>query len=230
MNAQVDVTLIEGHMGTGKTTTGVAQIVDDYNKDKTLRIFSNVHLFGIKYVYTPDIQATMKLLNNPSFRHAKWLIDESYTEADCRRGGNITTILYTWIMQQMRKRDIEVIWIVQNSRMVDWRIKWIITKKIECLNYDWDDELQRGTRNVKCTIKKIRNGSSVTEKTISYWSPQYWKYFNTNELPNIPVYNCACGCGSIVTAEGKYVTGHYQAMKARQRAEKEAEKDAAEVA
>lgn len=228
MNTQVDVTLIEGHMGTGKTVTGVALIVDDYKKDNTLRIFSNVHLFGIKHIFTKDIQATMKLLNNPSFRHAKWLIDESYIEADCRRGGNMTTILYTWIMQQMRKRDIEVIWIVQNSRMVDWRIKWIITKKIECLYYDWDDETQRGTRNVKCIIKKIRSGRAVTEKTVSYWSPQYWKYYDTNEIPDIPIFYCACGCESIVTTPGKYLPGHYQAMKERQREEK-LEAAAAEV-
>jgi hypothetical protein len=210
-------------MGTGKSTTGIAVIVDDYQKDPTLRIFSNVHLYGVKYVYTPDIEATMNLLNNPSFKHAKWLIDESYTETDCRRSGSMTSVLYTWIMQQMRKRDIEVIWVVQNSRMTDWRIKWIITKRIECINYDWDDDLKRGTHNIKCIIKKIRSGRAVTEKTISYYAPQYWKYFDTNELPNIVVNKCACGCGKMVSTAGKYLPGHYQAMKAAEKEAKELE-------
>jgi hypothetical protein len=160
----------------------------------------------------------MKLLNNPSFRHAKWLIDESYVGSDSRRSGSASSVLYSWVMQQMRKRDIEVIWVVQNSRMLDWRIKWIVTKRVICLEYDWDDEKQRGTHKVKCIIKNIQKG---TEKTVRYYAPQYWKYFDTDELPDIPQRECACGCGTIVISSGSYLPGHYMAKRDADKAAKE---------
>ena len=221
MKSQVDVTLVEGHMGTGKTTTGVAQIVDSYKEDPTLRIFSNVHLFGIRHVFVPDIESTLKMLKNPAFRHAKLLVDESYIGAEARRSSSTSSIMYSWVMQQMRKRDMEVIWVVQNSRMLDWRIKWIITKWIGCEYYDWDDDKQRGTRKIKCIVKKMRSGKAITEKTVRYWAPQYWTYFDTNETPDIPIYECACGCGRLVRAEGKYLAGHYKAQQDALRAERE---------
>lgn len=179
----VSVTLIEGHLGTGKTTTGVAHLVDAYKKDDTLRVFSNMHLYGIKYVYNPDMQATAKLLSNPAFTHGKWLIDESYIGGDARRAMSTSNLVLSWILQQARKRDLEIIYIVQHPRMSDWRFIWAANKRIECIEYDWDDEKNRGTRNIKCIIKDLKKR---TEKTVRFYAPQYWPYFNTDELPVIP--------------------------------------------
>lgn len=184
IRSNVDITVIEGHMGTGKTTTGVAQIVDAYKKDPTLLVFSNMHLYGIRYVWEPDVNKTLKLLiQRPDFNHIKWLVDESYVGGDPRRSMSTSNVIASWVAQQARKRDMEIAYVVQHPRMLDWRFIWSANKRIECVNYDWDEEKQRGTRKIKIIIKNL---DKSTEKVVKYWAPQYWPYYDTNELPVIP--------------------------------------------
>ena len=184
IRANVDITLIMGHIGAGKTTTGVAQIADAYAKDPSYMVLSNMKLYGIKHIYQPDINATLKLLiSRPDFNHIKWLVDESYVGGDSRRSMSTSSVVCSWVLQQARKRDMEIAYIAQHPRMLDWRFSWAANKRIECVKYDWDEEKRRGTRNIKIIVKDI---DKKTEKTISYWGPQYWKYYNTNEVPEIP--------------------------------------------
>ena len=32
----------------------------------------------------------------------------------------------------------------------------------------------------------VQNLAKGTEKATSFWAPQYWKYYDTNELPPMP--------------------------------------------
>ena len=174
--ADVPVTLIEGSMGAGKTITATAFVVDAYNKDPSTRIYANYHLYGVKYVYM-RVSDMIKTLNDPKvFRNAKYVIDEAYIEGECRRGNNPLTVMLTEVSQQMRKRKIELYIIVQNGRFLDWRFKWIMTRRIVC-------KYNEKTFRVKLIIKDmIKN----VERKRSFWAPQYWKYYDTDELPHIP--------------------------------------------
>lgn len=163
-------------MGSGKTTTATAFAVDKYRKDPTTRIYANYHLYGIKYVYM-RVAEMMATLNDPkAFRNAIYIIDEAYVEGECRRGNNPLTVLLTEVAQQMRKRKIELFIIVQNGRYLDWRFKWIMTRRIMCRSND-------KTHRIKLTIKDMVKN---TERKSSFWAPQYWKYFDTDELPHFP--------------------------------------------
>lgn len=170
------VTLIEGDMGSGKTNTAVGLVVDRYQADPNTRIMANFHLFGIRYVYRPTIVEIMAFLTEHNIQECIIVVDEAYIEAEARRSMNPMTVLFTWYAQQMRKRKIELYIIVQNGRFVDWRFKWIMTTRVMC-------KYNEKNHNIQLTIKDIKKG---TEKIVSYYAPQYWKYYDTYELPHIP--------------------------------------------
>jgi hypothetical protein len=104
------------------------------------------------------------------------IIDESYIQGEARRGMNSLSLMYTWFAQQMRKRDIELFLLVQHGRFIDWRFRYIAKRKILCRYND-------KTRVVRLLVQNLSKG---TEKPFSYWGPQYWKYYDTNELPPMP--------------------------------------------
>lgn len=171
----VNVTLIEGRMGSGKTNTATAFVVDAYHRDPSVRILANFHLFGIRYAYC-GAREMLQMLDSGLVKEAIMIIDEAYIEGEARRGMNPLNVLLTWIAQQMRKRKIELYLIVQNGRFIDWRFRFIMSRRILC-HYNEKSHM------IQLTIKDIRKG---TEKNVSYWAPQYWKYFNTDEFPRIP--------------------------------------------
>lgn len=172
--AKANVTIIEAQMGEGKTTTATAIAVDAY-KARKAKIFTNYHLYGIPYVYC-TIQMMIKMLNTGIIKDGILIIDEAYIEGEARRAMSSLTLLMTWFGQQMRKRNIELYIIVQHGRFIDWRFRYIMKRKITC-TYNEKSHM------VRLLIQDLKKG---TEKIISYWSPQYWPYYNTNEIPTIP--------------------------------------------
>jgi len=142
------------------------------------KIFCNYHLYGMRYVYT-DPKTMLTYLNEEggqTLRHAKMVIDEAYLQGEARRGMNSLSLIYTWFAQQMRKRDIELFLLVQHGRFIDWRFRFIAKRKILC-------RYNEKTHMVRLLVQNLGRG---TEKPFSYWGPQYWKYYDTNELPEVP--------------------------------------------
>jgi hypothetical protein len=139
------------------------------------KIFANYHLFGIRYVYC-DAAMMLDQLNSSTISHCKMIIDESYIQGEARRGMNSLSLMYTWFAQQMRKRDIELFLLVQHGRFIDWRFRYIAKRKI----------LSRYNDKTRIVRLLVQNLSKGTEKPFSYWGPQYWKYYDTNELPPMP--------------------------------------------
>lgn len=200
MATKGDVTLIEGEMGSGKTNTAVATCVDKYKisvkqnrisirgREKDIeegrkprdivpikKVFANFTLFGIVYVKC-SIADMIRQLNNKLIKDAILVIDETYIEADARRGMSQIALIMTWFGMQMRKRHIELYIIVQHGRMLDWRFKFIASKTIQC-------KYNERTKKVSLLIQEVKSGKS---KTLSYKASQYWKNFDTDELPEIP--------------------------------------------
>lgn len=139
------------------------------------KIFANYHLFGIRAVYC-DPKMMLDLLNSSTMSHCKMIIDEAYIQGEARRGMNTLSLMYTWFAQQMRKRDIELFLLVQHGRFIDWRFRYIAKRKI----------LSRYNDKTRIIRLLVQNLSKGTERPFSYWGPQYWKYYDTNELPPIP--------------------------------------------
>lgn len=162
-------------MGSGKTNTLVGFIVDRYRKDPNIKIFTNFHLYGVKYVYC-TLADIIEWINSGVIQDGILGIDEAYIAGEARRGSSLMNVLFTQFAQQMRKRNIELFILVQHGRFIDWRFRWIATREITCR---YDERTQR----IHLIIKDIRKNK---EKTVSYDARQYWPHFNTNEIPQMP--------------------------------------------
>lgn len=178
--------LVEGTVGSGKSTTVAAYAIDEYRKSEgKLKIFAvNMHLYStpdlkIKYVYCSSVYQLLKLINSDVISDGIIIIDESYIEADARRSSNPMTLVLTWFSQQIRKRHIHMYYIVQNGRFLEWRIRWMIFKRIVC---EADDKVPG---RIWLNVKYLQGAKRGTEKKFWYDGSPYWKYFNTDELPHV---------------------------------------------
>lgn len=139
------------------------------------KIFANYHLFGIRAVYC-DAKVMLEFLNTSTLNNCILVIDESYIQGEARRGMSTLSLIYTWFAQQIRKRNISLYLLVQHGRFIDWRFRYIAKRKILC-------RYNEKTQMIRLLIQNLSKG---TEKPFRYWGPQYWKYYDTNELPPIP--------------------------------------------
>ena len=147
----------------------------NYGTISSTKIFANYHLYGMQYVYCDHI-TMLELLNSNVISKGILVIDETYIAGDARRSANTLTQIYTWFGMQMRKRGIELYLLVQHGRFIDWRFRYIAKQKILCRYIE-------KTNKIRLLVQNLSKG---TEKITSYWAPQYWKFFNTNELPPVP--------------------------------------------
>ena len=156
----------------------IIRIPDGWGTVSDTKIFCNYHLFGLRYVFS-DPGTMLTYLNEgagETMKHCKMVIDEAYIQGEARRGMNSLSLIYTWFAQQMRKRDIELFLLVQHGRFIDWRFRYIAKRKI----------LTRYNEKTHMVRLLVQNLGKGTEKPFSFWSPQYWQYYDTNELPQIP--------------------------------------------
>lgn len=173
--ADYELIAVEGQMGSGKTTTATALIVDAWRKNPNLRIFTNFDLYRIPFAKI-DPKQMMALVNTETIKNGIIVIDEAYIVGDSRRGGNLFNVAFTEFIQQVRKRQLTMIIIAQHLAMIDYRLRLASTKVITCSK-------AKGKGRITITIKP-RNGKS---RTITYDGSQYWKYFSTWETPPMSV-------------------------------------------
>lgn len=169
------ITLIEGEPRSGKTNTAVARVIDAYKKDSNTRILANFILYGIKYVYA-DLATIVEYLNSDLIRDGYVIIDEAYIGLEAREGMAALNKILGYLSLQAGKRRVRLIVIVQHGRMIEWRIRWLASEHIICTYND-------KTYMITLQIKK-KGDKSV--RRISYYAPQYWKYFDTEEVMAIP--------------------------------------------
>lgn len=169
--------LVEGEQGMGKSTTIVARAVDAHKKDPTIKIYANFHLYGIKYVYLP-LPLMLEYLNSGLIQDGYLLIDEAYISGDAREGMTAVVRMITKMANQMRKRHLHLYMTIPNAKMIDWRYRWAVTEKIMCISYN------EKTHEITLLIKNKRK--SRKPRKITYDGSQYWKYYYTDELLEIP--------------------------------------------
>ncbi len=153
----------------------IIKIPDGWDTISDTQIFCNYHLYGMRYVFS-DPALMLEYLNTDIMSHCIMIIDEAYMQGEARRGMNSLNLLTTWFAQQMRKRDIELYFIVQHARFIDWRFRYITKRKILC-------RYNEKTHMIRLLVQNLGKG---TERPFSFYGPQYWKYYDTNELPTVP--------------------------------------------
>jgi hypothetical protein len=180
---KVELTTVNSETGEIQGTGRVVGIPKGAVLLSTLKVFCvNMHLYGgLRYVYCKSVAELMRYCNSNLVSDGILVVDESYIAAEARRGMNPLSVLFTWFGQQIRKRHIKMYLIVQNRRFIEWRFRWMFIKRIQCKYNDH-------TCEVTLEITNLREDgvSMVNKKTVHYWGPQYWRYFDTDELPNIP--------------------------------------------
>ena len=173
--SRAEICIIEGEQGAGKTNTAVAKVKDASDKDPNIKIFANFHLYGIKYVYA-NLGTIVEHLNSGLITEGYIIIDESYIGGDARMGMTLMTRILTWFGSQIRKRQLHLILIAQHGRMIDYRFRLFMTEHILC-SYN--------EKTYVITLTIVKRGEKK-KRVHTYYAPQYWKYYNTNELPQIP--------------------------------------------
>lgn len=169
------ITLIEGEPRSGKTNTAVGRVVDAYREDKSIKIFTNFKMYGIRHVHL-TLPMMVEYINSKLLKDGYLIIDEAYIGLEAREGQSMLTKVITYVGMQSGKRRLHLIIIVQHGKMIDWRYRWLMTEHIIC-------RYNEKTRMVTLTIKNRR---SKKNRTVSYYAPQYWKYFDTEEIFDIP--------------------------------------------
>ncbi len=142
----------------------------------SIKIYANFHLFGIRAWYVP-LSLMIKFLNEGKIHDGYVLCDEHYIGADARMG--MSTLVNTFTKQgfQIRKRHIELTMMAPMQRLVDWRSRAIVTEHIICA-YNEDK------REITLTVKK--KGDRKYRTLRPFYAPQYWQYFDTDELVALP--------------------------------------------
>ena len=166
-----DLAILKDSNGRNRTI----EVPDNYMLIPSTKIFANYHLHGIKYVYCTVVDM-IKWLNDQTISNGILGVDESYIEGEARRGSSQIVVLMTQFAQQMRKRMLEMYLLTQHPRFIDWRFRFLLAKKYIC-------RYNENTHYVYLIVKDVMKNK---EKTTKYWGPQYWKYYDTNELPEMP--------------------------------------------
>lgn len=143
---------------------------------ENIRVFANFHLHGIRAVYLP-LPSIIEYLNSGLIKDAYLIIDEGYIGGNAREGmSNLTKVLIKLGMQ-IRKRHLHFIICTPNSRQLDWLFRDIETEHIVC---DYDEN----TKNITLSIRNRKKYKQL--RSVTYYAPQYWKYYDTDEQFAIP--------------------------------------------
>lgn len=151
----------------------IIKIPDDYIVVSPVHIFSNFPLFGIRYALI-TIEEVIQYINTELFNDAWILYDESVM-TDARNSMEGVGKLMAFFGGQIRKRRAKFCLAAQYNEMIERRYRLFATTRITC-SYD------EYSQYITLEIKK-RNEPAFT---IGYYATNYWWYFKTDKLVEIP--------------------------------------------
>lgn len=146
-------------------------IPQGYKLHSPKKIFSNIHLYGIPYVYIPSFEYALAWMMQGIIVNCWLLLDEAYVGMNAREGMRELGRGFASTYMQFAKMQLDVIIITPMARQIDWIARTIPTEHINC-------SYNKTTRKITLKIKKqgVRG-----ERTVEYDATQYWRNFRTNE-------------------------------------------------
>ncbi len=147
------------------------QIPKSYHLHSPMRIFSNIHLFGIPYVYVPNFPTMLHWLEIEFIRDGYLIMDEAHIGISARSGMSSQGRGFVDQYFQFGKSKLDVFMITHMARLIDWTARTVPTTRVHT-TYD------PKTRRVHYTMKK--KGEHGT-KEYSFDATQYWQNYRTNE-------------------------------------------------
>lgn len=151
----------------------IRPIPSDYLIVPGIRIFTNFHLFGIKYVYCRNIGMIVELLDHEVIRDGLLSIDEYQMQGNARES---MTGLGKALSQQSftyRKRHLDVDIMCAHKRLADWTSRLIVSDHISCHLEDMEKP-NMVTLDIKLKGKPT--------KTVTYDASIYWPFYLTDEI------------------------------------------------
>lgn len=150
------------------------RVPESYKMHSPMRIFSNIHLYGMPYVYIPSFVYMLRGIQS-GFISKGWLLSDESVRGMSARGG-MTTMGREWVAEyfQFGKSLLDVIIITHFARQIDAFARMIPTQRVHC-TYD------KNTRRVHFTLRK-KGEQGETEH--SFYAPEYWGNYRTNEKVN----------------------------------------------
>lgn len=144
--------------------------------ESPIRIFANFHLYGVKYTYA-DLPFIINNLNSSLLRYAWFLIDENHFVDKRYSMSTIGKIMAgSGFAGSIRKRHLHLILMMQYKSFVELRLRVFATTTILC-------DYNEFTKYIDLTIS--RKGERK-KQSVSFYAPQYWKYYDTDELMPVP--------------------------------------------
>lgn len=169
-NVTYDTVLV--HFPEGKR---VMRIPSGYIIIPQLNIFTNFHLFGIRYWFR-TLEQILWGLEHGQIMDGRLLMDE-YQFAGSARDGmtRLGKALYKYSFTY-RKRHLDVDIMCATERLADWPARVVVTERIMC----------SANPDNPAKITLVIKGKGKPQREFSYNGSQYWKYFFTDELPRMP--------------------------------------------
>jgi hypothetical protein len=140
-----------------------------------VKIFANFHLYGIEYAYI-SLADIIQYINTPLFENS-WILSDESVMNDARNSMEAAGKLAASFGATIRKRSAHYCIAAQYSEMVERRFRLFQTTRISC-TFDAD------TQYVNLTIKEPKQPEYDTD----FWAPQYYPFYNTKEIIQVPQY------------------------------------------
>jgi hypothetical protein len=151
------------------------KIPDDYELMSPIKIFSNIHLLGVPFVYIPTFRHAISWLKkgfiNGGEKYAWVLLDEFQKGASARGSQSAMNKDFLPEFYQFAKSSLKVIMIAHLSRLIDWTARTIPNKWVSC---SYNERTRRITYE---TRERGIDGSA----TRSFYAPDWWTNYWTKE-------------------------------------------------
>lgn len=150
------------------------RIPENYKLKSPIRIFSNIHLFGIPYAYVPTFRHMLHWLKTGVIRDGWLLSDESHQGMSARNGMSVMGKEFVGQYYQFGKSLLDVIIITHHSRMIDYLARLVPTKRVHCT-------YEKRTHRVTYSMREKGKPGTVE---YSFDAGEYFGNYRTNEKVN----------------------------------------------
>ena len=156
-----------------KGESKVVAVPQGYTIETPVKIFANFHLYGVPFVYVA-LADILQYMNTELFNNS-WILSDESVMTDSRNSMDTAGKIMAAFGATIGKRNVHMCLSTQYSEQIERRYRLFHTMRVLC-TYDEDRKI------ITCDMKK-RGESSYS---FDYYAPNYWPFFNTNELIPVP--------------------------------------------
>lgn len=163
-----------GTMGSGKTLSMVKE-ARKY-QENGFTVYSNFHLSFPHVLLTKDLVKKM-LKGEFELENAVLLLDEVHQIVDSRRGTSTKGVLFSYLVNQSRKKSVRIFMTTQFFSQIDGRIRLSTSLVVKCRSFKLNDY----TIITETLYKQVSADDFASFKIISYIGNDYFDMYDSGE-------------------------------------------------